>query len=93
MGSAQYTRDEGGKLLRKLKEIREGWGPCFPYLLHTTLAALDLIITEGLSPTPAALSLEDTPVVDETNQALRSMANGKPMGSDELPADLLELRL
>ena len=93
MGSAQYTRDENGKLLRKLEEIREGWRRCFPSLLHTTLAALDLIITEGLSPTPATLSLEDTPVVDETKQALRSMGNGKPMGSDELPADLLELRL
>ena len=93
MGSAQYTRDEDGKLLRKLKEIREEWRRCFPYLLNTTSAALDLIITKGLSPTPAALSPDDTLVVDETKQALRSMANGKPMGSDELPADLLELRL
>ena len=93
MGSAQYTRDEVGKLLRKVKEIREGWRRCFPFLLNTTSAALDLIITEGLSPTPAALSLKDTPVVDETKRALRSMANGKAMGPDELPGDLLELRL
>ena len=93
MGSTQYTRDEDEKLLRKLKEIREGWRRCFPSLLNTTSAALDLIITEGLSPTPAALSLENTLVVDETKQALRSMANGKAMGSDELPADLLELRI
>ena len=93
MGSTQYTRDGDGNLLRKLKEIREGWRRCFLSLLNTTSAALDLIITEGLSPTSAALSLEDTPVVDGTNQALRSMANGKAMGPDELPADLLELRL
>ena len=92
MGSTQYTRDEDGNLLRKLKEIREGWRRCSPSLLNTTSAALDLIITEGLSPTSAALSLEDTLVVDGTNQALRSMANGKAMGPDELPADLLELR-
>ena len=93
MGSTQYTTDEYGNLLRKPKEMREGWRRCFPSLLKTALAALDLIITEGLSPTSAALSLEDTPVVDGTNQALRSMANGKAMGPDELPADLLELRL
>ena len=93
MGSAQYTRDEDGKFLRKLKEIREGWRRCFPSLLSTTSAALDLIITASLSPTPAALSLEVTPVVDETKQALRSMANGKAMIPDELPVDLLELRL
>ena len=93
MGSAQYTRDEDGKLLRKLKEIHEGWRRCFPSLLDTTSAAPDLIITEGLMPTPAALSLEDTPVLDETKQALRSMANGKAMGPDGLPAGLLELRL
>ena len=93
MGSAQYTKDEDGKLLRNLKEILEGWRRRFPSLLNTTSAALDLIITEGLSPTPAALSLEDTLVEDETKQALRSMADGKAMGPDELPADLLELRL
>ena len=93
MGSAQYTRDEDGNLLRKLKEIREGWRRCFRSLLNTTSPALDLIFTKSLWPTPAALSLEDTPVVDETKQSLRSMANGKAIGPDELQADLLELRI
>ena len=32
-------------------------------------------------------------VVNETKKALRSMATGKAMGPDELPAELLKLRL
>ena len=31
--------------------------------------------------------------MNETKQALRSMANGKAMGLDELPAELLKLGL
>ena len=41
----------------------------------------------------SALSLGDPPVVSETKKALRSMANGKAMGPDELPAKLLKLGL
>ena len=50
-------------------------------------------IIKGLSLEPVALSLGDPPVVDETKQALRSMANDKAMGPDELPAELLTLGL
>ena len=93
MGSAQYIRDEDGKLLRKFDEIRARWRCYFACLLHTTSAALNQTITEGLSPKPVALSLGDPPVVNETKQALRSMANGKAMGLDELTAELLKLGL
>ena len=46
---------------------------------------------EGLSRKPIALSLGDPSV--ETKKALRSMANGKAMGPNELPAKLLLLGL
>ena len=65
----------------------------FASMLNTTLAALDRIIIDGLSPKPVALSLGDPPVVDETKQALRSIANDKAIGPDELPAELLKLGL
>ena len=42
---------------------------------------------------PTALSLGDPPVVRETKKALRSLANSKAMGPDELPAELLKLGL
>ena len=93
LGSAQYIRDENGKLLRKLDEIRARWTRYFTSLLNTTSATLNRKIIEGLSQKPTALSLEDPPVVSETKKALRSMANGKAMGPDELPAELLKLGL
>ena len=39
------------------------------------------------------MSLGDPPVVNETKHILKSMANGKAMGPDELPAELLKLGL
>ena len=91
--SAQYIRDEDGKLLRKLEEIRARWRRYFTSLLNTTSAALNRTIIEALSQKATALSLGDPPVVNETKKALRSMANGKAMGPDELPAELLKLGL
>ena len=90
---AQYIRDENGKLLRKLDEIRARWRRYFTSLLNTTSVTLNRTIIEGLSQKPIALSLGDPPVVSETKKALRSMANGKAMGPDELPVELLKLGL
>ena len=91
--SAQYIRYEDGKLLRKLEKICARWRRYFASLLNTASAALNRTILESLSPKPIALSLEDPPVVNETKKALRSMANDKATGPDELPAELLKLGL
>ena len=93
VGSAQYIRDEDGKLLRKLEEIRARWRRYFVSLLNTTLAVLNRTIIEGLSPKPVALLIGDLLVGNETKKALRSIANGKAMGPDELPVELLKLGL
>ena len=93
LGSAQYIRDENGKLLRKLDEIRTRWRRYFTSLFSTTSAALNRTIIDDLSQKPTALSLGDPPVVSETKNTLRSMTNGKAMGPDELPAELLKLGL
>ena len=68
LGSAQYIRDENGKLLRKLDEIRARWRRTFTSLLYTTSAVLNRTIIEGLSQKPTALSLGDPPVVSETKK-------------------------
>ena len=91
--SAQYIRDENGKLLRKLDEIRARWRRYFTSLLNTTSATLNRTTIEGLSQKPTALSLGDPPAVSETKKAMRFMANGKAMGPDELPAELLKIGL
>ena len=93
LGSPQYIRDENGKLLRKLDEIRARWRQYFTSLLNTTSAALNRTIIEGLMQKPTALLLGDPPVVGETKKTLRSMANGKAVGPDELPAQLLKIGL
>ena len=91
VGIAQYIRDEEGKLLQKIEEILARWRRYLASLLNTTSAALNRTIIEGLSPKPVALSLGDPPAVNETKKYLRFMANGKVMGPDELPAELLKL--
>ena len=65
---AQYIRDEYGKLLRKLDEIRARWRRYFTSLLNTTSATLNRTIIEGLSQKPTALSLGDPPTVSETKK-------------------------
>ena len=62
-------------------------------MLNTTSAALNRTVIEDLSPKPVALSLGDPPVGNETKKALRSIVNGKAMGPDELPAELLKFGL
>ena len=93
VGIAQYIRDEDGKLLQKIEEIRARWRRYFAPLLNTTSAALNRTTIEALSPKPVALSLVDPPVVNETKMSLRFMANEKAMGPDELLAELLNLGL
>ena len=91
VGSTQNIKDEDGTLLRKFEEIRARWRRYFAYLLNTTSATLNLTIIEGLSPKPVALTLGDPPVGNETKKTLRSMANGKAMGPDELRWNCLSL--
>ena len=94
VGSAKYIRDEDGKLLRKLDEIRARYRRYFASLFNTTSAALNRNIIEGLSPKPVvALSLGDPPNVNEAKKSLSSIANSKATGPDELLAEVLKPRL
>ena len=93
LGSAQYIRDENGKLLRNLDEIRVRWRRYFTSLLNTTSAALNRTIIEGLSQKPTALSLGDPPVESEAKKGPEIYGQWKGYGTDELPAELLKLGL
>ena len=85
-------RDEDGNLLRKVEQICERWGRYLTSLLNTTSATLDRII-EGLAPKSVALSHGDPPNMDATKDALRTMAYGKAMGSNEVPVELRKFGL
>ena len=90
--SSLCIRDEDGKLLWKLEKILEMWRRYIPFLINTTSAALNRTIIECLSSNKLiALTLGDPLVVGETKQVVISMDNGKVMGLDELPAELLNL--
>ena len=91
MGSAQYIRDNDGKLLQKLEENRARWIRAVASLLNTTSAAFNRTIIDGLLPKPVTLSLGDPPVLNEIKPALSYMANCKAMGPNELPAELPKL--
>ena len=85
-------RNENGRLLRKLDEIRARWRRYFTSLLNTTSVALNRTIIEGLSQKLTALSLGDPRVVSETKKGPDIYGQwGKAMGPDELPAELLKL--
>ena len=91
--SAQYIRDENGKLLRKLDEIRARWRRYFTSLLNTTSVTLNRTIIEGLSQKPTTLSLGDLPAVSEIKKGPEIYGQWQGMGPDELPAELLKLGL
>ena len=56
LGSAQYIRDENGKLLRKLDEIRARWRRYFTSVLNTTSATFNRTIYRG------SIAKADSPV-------------------------------
>ena len=86
--SGTRTESFHGSLTRSVRGGDDSY-----FLLSTTSAALNRTIIEGLSQKPTALSLGDPPAVSETKKTPRSTANGKAMGPDELPAELLKLGL
>ena len=65
----------------------------FGTLLNTKSDNLRLDIIEGLSQWPVTHALGVEPTENELIGALRSMANAKAVGPDELPVELLKLGL
>ena len=91
--SAQYIRDENGKLQRKLDEIRARWRRYFTSLLNTTSATLNRTTIEGLSQKPTALSLGDPPVVSETKKSPEIYGQWQGYVAGRAAGELLKLGL
>ena len=89
--SLQYIRDEEGIMLRDPGPILERWAWFFGILLNSKSDKLRLDIIEELPQWPITHDLGAEPIESELIRALRSMANTKAVGLDELPVRLLKL--
>ena len=62
-------------------------------MLNNKSAKRDPAILEKIARRRLNISLDDDPTMDEVVRALRQMTDGKAMGADELPLELLKLAL
>ena len=91
--SSQYIRDEEGMLLRDPGLVLGRWVWFFGTLLNAKSDKLRVDIIEGLHQWPITHAFGVEPTRNELIVALRSMANAKAVGPDELPIELLKLGL
>jgi len=88
-----HSRQNGQHLLRYPKDMLQRLRRHFQSLVNSKSRKRDPSILEQVARRPVSLSLDDGPTVEEVVQALRQMADGKAMGLDELPSELLKLAL
>ena len=91
--SSQYVRDEEGSLLRDPEPILGRWVGFFTGLLNGESDQLDHSNIAGIPQHPIAHVFGVEPTEEEVASALRSMANAKAIGADELSVELLKLGL
>ena len=89
--NSQYIRDEEGVMLRDPELVLGSWARFFGTLLNSKSDKLKLDIIEELPQWPITHALGVEPAENELIGALRSMANAKAVGPDELPVELLKL--
>ena len=89
--SSQYIRDEEGIMLRDPGLVVGRWARFVGTLLNSKSDKLRLDIVEGLPQWPITHALGAKPTENELIGVLRSMANAKTVGPDELFVELLKL--
>ena len=89
----QYVHDEEVRLLQDKRRIRERWVQFYRSLLNAKSDILDPDIPKGLPQQPIASALGIEPTEREIATAMKTMTNGKAVGPDSLPVELLKLRL
>ena len=89
--NSQYIRGEEGIMLRDQGLILGRWAWFFGTLHNSKSDKLRLDIIEELPQWPITHALGVEPTENKLIEALRSMANAKAVGPDELPVELLKL--
>ena len=87
--NSQYIRDEEGTMLRDPGLVLGRCAKFFGTLLNSKSDKLRLDVIEELPQWPITHALGVEPTEIELIGALRSMANAKAVGPDELPVELL----
>ena len=90
---SQCVRDEGGRLLRDKRRVRERLVLLFRSLLNSKSDMLDPDIPKRLPQQPIASALGMEPTEEEITTAMKTMTNVKAVGPDGLPAELPKLGL
>ena len=88
-----FVKDENGVLLRDVELIHERWVRRFHTLLNAKSPRLDPNIAEGLDQSPENMPLGVQPTMQELTDAIRSLANGKTVGSDGVSVELFKISL
>ena len=92
--SSGYVKDENnGILLRDVELIRERWVRWSNTLLNAKSPWLDPNIAEGLDQWPENMPLGVQTTMQELTDAIRSLASGKAVGSDEVSVELFKITL
>ena len=91
--SSVYIKYENGVLLRGVELIRERWVRWFYTLLYAKSPRLDPNIAEGLDQWPENMPLGVPPTMQELTDTIRSLANGKAVGPDEVYVELFKITL
>ena len=91
--NSQCIRDEEGIMLRDPELLLGRWARFFGTLLNSKSDKLRLDIIKELLQWPITHALGVEPTGNELIGALRSMANAKAVGPDELPVQFLKLRI
>ena len=89
--SSAYVNDENGVLLRDVELIRERWVRWFHTLPNAKSPRLDPNIAEGLDQWSENMPLRVQPTMQELTDAIRSLANGKAVGPDEVSVELFKI--
>ena len=89
--SSLYIRDEEDITLRDPGLVLGRWARFFGTLHYSKSDKLRLDVIKELPQWPITHALEVEPTENELIGALRSMANAKAVGPDELPVELLKL--
>ena len=88
-----YVKDENGVLLRNVELIRKRWVRWFHTLLNAKSPRLDPNIAEGLDQWPENMPPGVQPTMQELTDAIRSLANGKTLGSDGVSVELFKFTI
>ena len=91
--SLAYIKYEDGTFLREVELIRKRWIRWFHTIFNAKSPKLDPNITEGLDQWPENMPLGVQSTMRELTDAIRSLVNGKVVGTDGISVELFKITI